>query len=116
MNFKMVGADGAVLVQKQAFQEDVAEEKERVNDFTANVLSNFADKMIRACELIGEHPITGKTKVFDTPEQARSWEKEMERDGFIMTPAQPIPVLMPPTVQMVASMELEERHGFNTIH
>ena len=87
MNLKMVGIDGKVIAERPAVvkakKKPVAEE----NLFDASkvdpdIMNMLCDKLISACDLIGENPRTGETKVFSEPEEARAWEKQMERQGF----------------------------------
>jgi len=88
MNLKMVDEDGNVLAERPLIQK---KPKKAVDDglFDINKVDPdfremMCDKLISACELIGENPRTGKTKVFDTPIEARAWEKHVERQGFNM--------------------------------
>lgn len=85
MNLKMIGAGGKVLSEKPAFVNPNKDaelfDKSKVDP---EIMSNFCDKLIRACDLIGENPRTGETKVCDTPEEARAWERQCERIGFNM--------------------------------
>lgn len=87
MNLKMVGAGGEILAEREASPKP---KKEKVSDeelFDINKVDRdfrelMCDKLIAACDLIGEHPRTGETKVFNTPIEAQAWERQMERDGL----------------------------------
>lgn len=87
MNLQMVGKRGRVLAVATL---DEAEEDDRILKIREQgqpdpeLMDKFCDKLIRACDLIGENKLTGETKVCDTPEEARAWERQAERQGFNM--------------------------------
>jgi len=85
MNLKMVGDGGEVLAERPSIvKKNKDEGLFDIEKLDPAFRDAMCDKLIRACDLIGENPITGETKVCDTPEEARAWEKQAEREGFNM--------------------------------
>lgn len=87
MNLKMVGVGGEVLAEKNTNpkpKKAKGEDLFNIDKVDPEFRDMMCDKLIRACDLIGENPRTGETKVCDTPEEARAWEMQAEREGLNM--------------------------------
>ena len=83
MKLCLVDEEGEVLAQKKISKKKPVDDNAE-GFIGSDKMMSFCDKLIRSCELIGENKRTGETKVMDTPEEAREWERQVERVGLNM--------------------------------